>query len=96
MLFLALCSGHLWMYSLMDRLPAEQAASLSPFDPKVLTSWIILIVYSVGLIGHVRWGWRGRRMNRLAVIAWIVVVITLGVVHHVFPTFHDFNLRGGA
>ena len=96
LLFLALCGGHLWMYSLMDRLPPEQVASLSPFDPKVLTSWVILIVYSVGLIGHEHWGWRGRRMNRLAVIAWIVVVVALGVIHHAFPPFHDFNLRDGA
>jgi len=95
MLFLALASGHLWMYSLRDMLSAEQASRLSPFDPKVLSSWVILIIYGVGLIGHDRWGWRGRRMNRMAIATWIIVVIVLGIIHHVFPTFHDFSLRDG-
>lgn len=96
LLFLALATGHLWMYSLMDSLPPEQAARLSPFDAKVLTSWVVLIVYVVGLVGHDRWGWRGRRMGRVAVTAWVVAVVAIGIVHHAAPSFHDFDPGGGS
>lgn len=96
LLFLGLATGHLWLYRLRDSLPADQAAALSPFDPKILISWAILIVYGVGLIGHDRWGWRGRRMSRISVTAWVVVVALMGVAQHMFATFHDFSLRGGA
>lgn len=96
LLFLGLVSGHLWLYRLRDHLPPAEAAALSPLDPKILMSWAILIVYGVGLIGHDLWGWRGRRMSRLSVTTWVVVVALMGVAQHVFSTFHDFSLRGGA
>ena len=96
LLFLGLATGHLWMYRLRDHLPVDQAMHLTPFDPKILMSWGLLIIYGVGLLGHDRWGWRGRRMSRLSVTAWVVVVALMGIAQHVFTTFHDFSLRGGA
>lgn len=96
LLFLALATGHLWMYSLRERLPEFQAAALSPWDPKILTSWVIFLGYALGLVGHERWGWRGRRMNRAAMVFWVVVIVTMGLIHHFVPSFHDFNTRGGA
>ena len=86
----ALCLGHLWMYSLADRLPPETAKALSPYDPKVLISWVIFLGYSMGLIGNKFMGWRGRRMNILAVIAFVVTFSAMGLVHHFFPSFHKF------
>jgi HemX protein len=95
LLFLALASGHLWLYNLRDTLPADIAAMLTPFDPKILASWIILLGYTAGLIGHDRLGWRGRRMNIVAIAAWVTVVATMGLMHHFVPSFHDFSLRSG-
>jgi HemX protein len=91
LLFLALALGHLWMYDLADRLPAEMAAKLTPWDPKIMVSWIIFLGYTAGLLGHRFLGWRGRRMNVMAVTAFVVVVAAVGVVHHFFPSFHKFN-----
>ena len=91
LLFLSLCLGHLWMYDLADRMPPEQAAMLSPYDPKILISWVIFLAYTVGLIGFRFLGWRGRRMNVMAVVAYIVVVATMGLVQHFFPSFHKFR-----
>ncbi len=78
LLFASLAAGHLWMYDLRDRLPADLAADLSPFDPKIIMSWVIFLGYAVGLIGHARWGWRGRRMNRVAIVVWVLVVLAMG------------------
>ena len=91
LMFAALALGHLWMYDLADRLPPEQAAMLSPFDPKVLISWVIFVAYAVGLAGHLFWGWRGPRMNQAAVTVFVVMFLTMGLVHHFFPSFHKFR-----
>lgn len=91
LLFLSLCLGHLWMYDLADRVAPDVASQLSPFDPKILITWVIFFGYAFGLIGNRLLGWRGRRMNILAVVAFLVVLGTTGLIHHFFPTFHKFR-----
>lgn len=90
LLFLSLALGHLWMYNLRDEVAPELAKSLTPWDPKILLSWVIFLGYSVGLVGHRFWGWRGRRMNVLAVAAFVAVILGMGAARHFFPTFHKF------
>lgn len=90
LMFASLSLGHLWMYHLRDKLPAAEAAQLSPFDAKILISWVIFLGYGVGLIGHQFFGWRGKRMNVLAVVTFLMILLALGVVQHFFPSFHKF------
>jgi ABC-type uncharacterized transport system permease subunit len=94
LLFLSLCLGHLWMYDLRDRVAREVAVQLSPFDPKILMAWFVLLIYSVGLAGHRLLGWRGRRMSVMAVAAYVAVVVATALIHHVFPSFHNFRSTG--
>jgi HemX protein len=94
LLFLSLCLGHLWMYDLRDRVTREVADQLSPFDPKILMAWLVLLIYSVGLAGHRLLGWRGRRMSVMAVAAYVAVVVATGLIHHLFPSFHNFRSTG--
>ncbi len=91
LLFASLCLGHLWMYDLADRVDTEMASMLNPWDPKILISWVILLGYSAGLIGNRFFGWRGKRMNVMAVAAFITVVGAMGLFYHFFPSFHDFR-----
>lgn len=91
LMFLSLCLGHLWMYDLADRLPEPVASSLTPWDPKILVSWVIFLGYLGGLAGHRFLGWRGRRMNMMAVTAFLIIIATLGLMHHFVPSFHDFS-----
>lgn len=91
LLFLSLSLGHLWMYNLADRVDPVLAAELSPWDPKILVSWVILLGYTAGLAGYRFLGWRGKRMNKLAVAAYVVVVVAMGVMQHFVPSFHDFR-----
>ena len=90
LLFLARALGHLWMYSLRGEVDPETAKALTPWDPKILLSWVIFLGYTVGLVGHRFWGWRGRRMNILAVAAFVAVILGMGLARHFFPTFHKF------
>lgn len=96
LLFAALAMGHLWLYHLADRVDPDMAAKLTPYDPKILVSWVIFLGYSLGLIGHRWWGWRGRRMTVLAITAYLIVIATMGAIHRFIPSFHDFTQGGGA
>ncbi len=96
LLFGSLVLGHLWLYDLRDSVDPRLAETLSPFDPKIMASWLILLGYTVGLAGNRWWGWRGRRMNVLAIAAFVAVIATMSVINHVFPSFHDFTQGGGA
>jgi HemX protein len=91
LLFASLCLGHMWMYDLADRMDSDMADMLSPWDPKILISWVMLLGYSMGLLGNRFFGWRGKRMNIMAVAAFITLVSTMGLIYHFFPSFHNFR-----
>ncbi len=90
LLFVALALGHLWMYHLRDAEPSL-ASLLTPWDPKILMTWVIFLGYAGGLAGYKFLGWRGRPMNLLAVFAFLAVMGATGLAHHFFPTFHKFR-----
>jgi glycerol-3-phosphate acyltransferase PlsY len=56
-----------------------------------MISWIIFLGYSLGLLGNRFLGWRGKRMNVMAVAAFLAVVGAMGLVYHFFPSFHNFR-----
>jgi len=91
LLFAGLCLGHLWMYDLADRVSPEMAAMLSPYDPKIMATWVIFLAYAAGLAGYRFLGWRGRRMNIMAVVGYLTVVLAMGAIQHFFPSFHKFH-----
>ena len=91
LLFASLCLGHLWMYDLADRMDPDMAAQLSPCDPKIMISWVILIAYTIGLVGYRFLGWRGKRMNVMAVVGYVAVVGAMGLIQYFFPSFHNFR-----
>ncbi len=93
LLFLALCLGHLWMYDLAERVTPELAAMLSPYDPKIMATWVIFLAYTAGLAGYRFLGWRGRRMNVMAVVGYLTVMLTMGMIQHFFPSFHKFRVN---
>lgn len=93
MLFVGLCLGHLWMYDLAERVTPEMAALLTPYDPKIMATWVIFLAYAGGVAGYRFLGWRGRRMNLMAVIGYLVVVTSMGLIQHFFPSFHKFQVH---
>ena len=93
MLFIGLCLGHLWMYDLAERVTPEMAALLSPYDPKIMATWVIFLAYAAGVAGHRFLGWRGRRMNIMAVVGYLTVVAAMGLIQHFFPSFHKFQVQ---
>ena len=66
------------------------------WDPKIIASTVVLLAYCAGLADHQFLGWRGRRMNLLAIGAFLCVILAMALVHHFFPSFHDFSLRAEA
>ena len=92
LLLIGLCLGHLWMYDLADRVSPEMAALLTPFDPKIMATWVIFLAYLGGVSGYRFLGWRGHRMNPMAVVGYLAVVAAMGLIQHFFPSFHKFQV----
>lgn len=95
LLLASLVTGHVWLANLMSRVPHSGASDLSHGDPKIVASWLILFAYSAGLLGHRYLGWRGRRMNVLAICGYVLMVAGIALIHHFFPSFHNFSTHGG-
>jgi hypothetical protein len=86
----------LCIQSLLNRDDTPLHDSLSHTDPKIIATWITLLIYAVGAGGHKFLGWRGRRMNILAIAAFIMVILAMAVIHHFLPSFHNFSEGGEA
>lgn len=91
MLFFSLSLGHLWMYNLAGTITPELATELSPYDPKVVVSWIVFLAFAIILIGYRFLGWRGRRMVTMAAIAYLGLVLTMSLLNLYAPSFHKFQ-----
>ncbi|MBU1698759.1 MAG: cytochrome c biogenesis protein CcsA [Candidatus Eisenbacteria bacterium] len=94
LLFGSLILGYLWMHSISGQVDKETASTISAMDPKIIGSWLVFICYSVCLIGYQFLGWRGRRMNIFTIAAFLIMVFVIALIHHFFPSFHNFRFRG--
>jgi ABC-type uncharacterized transport system permease subunit len=86
-----LLTGHVWLTSLANRVEWEAPVPLSHLDPKILASWTVFFFYAAGLVLHRGFGWRGRRMNILSIIAFLALVCGIGLVDHFASSFHEFT-----
>jgi len=91
MLFPGLALGHLWMYNLAHHLTSELAEVLNPFDPKILVTWVIFLLYATVLFGYRFRGWRGRRMIIFIAVGFFILVSAMGLMNRYSPSFHHFQ-----
>jgi len=91
MLFFGLSLGHLWMYNLADSIAPDLAAVLSPFDPKIMVSWVVFLAFATILIGYRFLGWRGRPMVISTAAAFLCLVLAMGLLNRLAPSFHKFQ-----
>ncbi|HOW57583.1 MAG TPA: cytochrome c biogenesis protein CcsA [Smithellaceae bacterium] len=59
-------------------------------DPKIIWTFGVWVVYGFLLHQRLAIGWRGARMARLSVAAFVVFVITYWLIKICFATIHDF------
>ena len=66
-------------------------ADFSYWDPKLVGSVVIWMLYAVGLAAKRRFGWQGRRMMILTLVAFCFVFLSMTVINLYLSGFHSFH-----
>jgi len=62
----------------------------SYFDPKLVGTVIIWLMYGIGLVAKQSIGWQGRKIMVLAIVGFAVTMLSLTVVNVFLSGFHNF------
>jgi ABC-type uncharacterized transport system permease subunit len=82
MLSIAIGIGLFWLPRVFER--------FSYWDPKLIGSFAIWFVYAVGLGAKRRFGWQGRRMMVLTLVAFCFVFLSMTIINLYLTGFHNF------
>ncbi len=82
MLSIAIGIGLFWLPRVFER--------FSYWDPKLLGSFAIWVVYAVGLGAKRKFGWQGRRMMVLTLVAFCFVFLSMTIINLYLTGFHNF------
>jgi len=83
MLSVAIIVGLVWLPRVF--------ADFSYWDPKLVGSVVIWLLYAVGLAAKRRFGWQGRRMMILTLVAFCFVFLSMTVINLYLSGFHSFH-----
>lgn len=83
MLSVAILIGLFWLPRVFD--------DFSYWDPKLIGSVVIWLLYAVGLAAKRRFGWQGRRMMILTLVAFCFVFLSMTVINLYLSSFHSFH-----
>lgn len=81
-LTVGIISGVVWARRAWD--------DLSFFDPKIFLSWVLWLIYLVGIICRGVFRWSGRKLGFISIIGFAVMIFTFVFVNIIFPTIHEF------
>jgi len=62
----------------------------SYFDPKLVGTIVIWLMYGVGLLAKRSIGWQGRKIMVLSIVGFVVTMLSLTVVNVFLSGFHNF------
>ncbi len=82
MLSIAIGIGLFWLPRVFER--------FSYWDPKLIGSFAIWFVYAVGLGAKRRFGWQGRKMMVLTLVAFCFVFLSMTIINLYLSGFHNF------
>ena len=82
LLTVAICVGVVWLPRAFEH--------YSYFDPKLVGTVAIWLMYGVGLAAKRTIGWQGRKIMVLSIIGFVVTMLSLTVVNVFLSGFHNF------
>lgn len=83
MLTLAICVGVFWL--------PRAFPNFSYWDPKLIGTLIIWVLYAIALSAKRQLGWQGRKTVILSVIAFAFVFLSMTVINLYMSGFHSFQ-----
>jgi ABC-type uncharacterized transport system permease subunit len=78
----AITVGVIWLPRAME--------NFSYFDPKLIGTIAIWVLYAVGLTAKTLAGWHGRRMVVLSMFGFGIAIFSMTIINTMFSSFHRF------
>ncbi len=82
LLTIAILVGGVWLVRAVE--------NYSPFDPKVIGTLVVWLLYGAGLIGQKSFGWKGRRIMVLSISGFAAAFLSLTLINMYLSGFHNF------
>jgi ABC-type uncharacterized transport system permease subunit len=82
LLTIAISVGSVWLIRSVE--------NYSFFDPKLVGTILVWIVYGAGLLGRRSFGWKGRRIMVLSITGFAVSFLSLTLINMYLSGFHNF------
>lgn len=82
LLSIAIIIGFIWLPSAFE--------NFSYFDPKLIGTIFIWILYAVGLTANRFAHWRGKKIMWLSILGFIVAFLSMTIINTFFSEFHRF------
>lgn len=82
LLTIAIAIGFIWLPTAFEK--------FSYYDPKLIGTVFIWILYAVGLIANRFAHWRGKKIMWLSILGFIIAFLSMTVVNMFFSEFHKF------
>ncbi len=82
LLTVAIVVGFFWLPRAFDR--------FSYFDPKLIGTIVIWLMYGAGLLAKRTVGWQGRKIMVLSIVGFAVTILSLTVINVFLSGFHNF------
>ncbi|MBU2444898.1 MAG: cytochrome c biogenesis protein [Bacteroidetes bacterium] len=83
MLTIAISIGLIWM--------PQAFTSASYFDPKLIVTIFIWILYAIGIITKIYAKWRGKRIIYLSLVGFVIAIFSMTILNLLFTGFHRFH-----
>lgn len=83
LLTIAIVVGTVWL--------PRAFAEFSYFDPKLVGTALVWIMYAVGLIYRRLGGWQGRKIMMLSIVGFGISLFSMTVINVWFSRFHSFH-----
>jgi HemX protein len=64
--------------------------NFSYFDPKLITTFIIWLLYGIGILLKITGQWQGKKVIKLSLVGFILVITSTIVTNFLAKSFHSF------
>lgn len=60
------------------------------FDPKLIATFLVWIIYALGLLGKLIFKWSGRKIVYLSISGFLIILFSMTILNLLFTGFHKF------
>lgn len=81
-LSVAILFGFIWLH--------RAIAQPNYFDPKLIGTILVWVMYGFLVVSKMRYGWKGRKVMILSIVGFLISIFSMTIINIFFSEFHKF------